>query len=1092
MKMLKLFISLVALIMLSVESYGQDKYTIRENNIELKDLLEKLKIMSDYTFFFSNDHIDISTKVSVDVHDKNISEIMTQALMGTGIIFHVKGKNITLSLANKKNSTNKTEPPPEKEQLQQDKSISGTVLDEKGEPAIGSSVQVKNTTIGTTADLDGNFTLSVPPQSTLVVSYLGYTTREVEVGNQTRFQITLRENVKFLDEVVVVGYGTVKKSDFTGAISSMSAKQFKDQPIMRTQDALQGRVAGVDVTNLNGRPDSDMRIRIRGITSINKSNEPLVIIDGFSGGMSTVNPADIQSIEILKDASSTAVYGSRGANGVVLITTKRGETGKAQISFQSENGWGKVYNTYNMLSPYEFALALNATQGYLDGISPDDLENYKNGTKGVDWWNLMMQTAVNQNYKLQISGGNANNSYLLSGNVIDQTSNVIRGHFGKQMFRANIDSKVSDWLHVKSDLSTIFTQKHNFDDAIYMLGVMNYNRAMELKDPVSGVYNPDNINMKALISPYGNLVGTDRDVYTTNLRGNLNFTFFIADGLTFSVMGALANYFSKTFGFFSATRSPSSNNNSSNSDYYSFNWQNTNNLTYDKTIGPHHFTLTGVAEFMRTEDNSLTATAQNLQNPATVGYWNLSDGLTRDAENSYSASSLVSYFGRINYVYNKKYMLTATLRADASSKFQGKNKWGYFPSGAIAWNAAEEDFIKDRNFFDQLKLRTSAGITGNQAIDPYSTLGMLARTNYSYNTDNKVTTYWAASSPTPGLRWESTTQYDVGLDVSIFGQRLNVSLDYYLKHTKDLLFQKSLPNYMGGGSFWTNAGKLDNTGVELVMDAYPVRGNNKFSWETILTATWQKNKVIDLAGLDYLPGSSPDAGTTGQYDPVSRLVVGKPVGSFWLRRYYGLNEEGYREFWNANGELVSNPTDEDKVIKGNANPAYVFGWNNIFSYGNWEANILITSSIDVWRQNILRAQMSYSTVPSYHEAYYQSYDYLKANGGNTSNAVFATRSINDAYPVTKNNDSDQWLENAGYVRLKNISISYSIPRKWLQAVNAKLTLSAQNLVTLTKYKGLDPETMIVQGGNNVDLNSGQDFGALPLPKTITVGVKIDF
>ena len=726
------------------------------------------------------------------------------------------------------------------------KTIKGVINDEQGETIIGASVIIKGEDTGTTSDMDGRFTLEAPEGAILVISYIGYHTQEVKVRKRSLLRVVLKEDNQLLDEVVVVGYGTVKKSDLTGAVSGVSNRQYKNQPVQRVENILQGRTPGVEVTATSGMPGASMKVRVRGTTSINKSSDPLYVIDGIisSSGLDGINPSDIQSMEILKDASSTAIYGSRGSNGVILITTKQGSEGKAQVTFDASIGLSTVRKQYDLLNAYEYATALNDIRGS-STISAEDLEAYKNGTKGINWTDLLTRTGITQDYRLAISGGNEKVKYLISGNVLDQEAITIMSDYKRYGIRANIDSEVKPWLTISAKLNASSLHKHNEGGANW-LHVTNFSPTMELKDPETGVYNTDPYNMIGS-SPYGEMIVNNSDSYSYNLNANLTLLFKIMKGLTLSVQGGYDYDNSPSYSFRSKLDSPGAINSASNTNALHNYWQNTNNLTWQKQFGDHSFTAMGVWEISRSWDSQLKGTGSNLNNES-VGYWNLGNAAIRDASNSYTEFSLASGIVRANYDYKKRYFITAALRADGSSKFQGDNKWGYFPSAAVAWDIAQESFMSNQHVLDQLKLRASFGVTGNQDIAAYSTLGMLSGASYGWGTSTSSTGYWGYQFATPGITWEKTYQYDLGLDMSIGG--FNITVDWFKKQTKDLLFQKQVPKYNGGGTYWVNQGKLNNTGVELSLTTFPVKG--AVTWETSLNASYVKNEVADLAGDDFV------------------------------------------------------------------------------------------------------------------------------------------------------------------------------------------------------------------------------------------------
>lgn len=951
------------------------------------------------------------------------------------------------------------------------KTIKGVINDEQGETIIGASVIIKGEDTGTTSDMDGRFTLEAPEGAILVISYIGYHTQEVKVRKRSLLRVVLKEDNQLLDEVVVVGYGTVKKSDLTGAVSGVSNRQYKNQPVQRVENILQGRTPGVEVTATSGMPGASMKVRVRGTTSINKSSDPLYVIDGIisSSGLDGINPSDIQSMEILKDASSTAIYGSRGSNGVILITTKQGSEGKAQVTFDASIGLSTVRKQYDLLNAYEYATALNDIRGS-STISAEDLEAYKNGTKGINWTDLLTRTGITQDYRLAISGGNEKVKYLISGNVLDQEAITIMSDYKRYGIRANIDSEVKPWLTISAKLNASSLHKHNEGGANW-LHVTNFSPTMELKDPETGVYNTDPYNMIGS-SPYGEMIVNNSDSYSYNLNANLTLLFKIMKGLTLSVQGGYDYDNSPSYSFRSKLDSPGAINSASNTNALHNYWQNTNNLTWQKQFGDHSFTAMGVWEISRSWDSQLKGTSSNLNNES-VGYWNLGNAAIRDASNSYTEFSLASGIVRANYDYKKRYFITAALRADGSSKFQGDNKWGYFPSAAVAWDIAQESFMSNQHVLDQLKLRASFGVTGNQDIAAYSTLGMLSGASYGWGTSTSSTGYWGYQFATPGITWEKTYQYDLGLDMSIGG--FNITVDWFKKQTKDLLFQKQVPKYNGGGTYWVNQGKLNNTGVELSLTTFPVKG--AVTWETSLNASYVKNEVADLAGDDFvLTANYSDLG-----GPMQIMKPGYPMGSFYVYQWKGFDDKGANLYQKADGSLTTNPTSDDLVVKGQASPKWTVGWNNTVTWKNWTLNVFFNAATGYDRLNISRfmaaSMTGVSRFVTLRDAYFKGWDHV----ANKADALYPslTNTDNKSYA-----NSDFWLEDASFIKLKNISLSYRIPRRVLKFASVQLSVSAQDLFTITRYKGMDPEVYTSY--------DGLDYGAYPIPRTITFGAKIRF
>ena len=636
----------------------------------------------------------------------------------------------TLAVANESN--------PVVQEQQQAISVTGTVVDQNGEPLMGVNVIEKGTTNGTMTDMDGRFTLSVPGKATLQISYIGYTTEEIVVNNQTKLNVTLKEDSQNLDELVVVGYGVVRKADLAGSVAVLDSKSFKDQPIVQVSDALQGRVSGVQVQN-SGVPGGTVKIRVRGSGSINRSNDPLYVIDGIvrESGLTGLNPEDIQSMQVLKDASSTAIYGSRGANGVVLITTKTGKANTREITLDAKVGIGTIAKRYETLSPYEFATLYNTYRA--NTFSHEQLSAFQNGTAGTDWQDEIYQTGITQDYKLTFSGGSDKTQYLVSGNYVGQDGVVIENKNERFQARANITSQVTDWLHVTADVNASHNIRHSGDFSAGKGNIINV--AMNYA-PVLGILNEDGTYTRDQYSaltqnnPVGMLKEQTGETITDIVNARMDLKFDILPGLTFTTSNGIDYNDVKAYSF-STKKVTNSNNSMGNNDTYRMTLQSTNNLTYTNKWGDHALTATAVYEATHSETRYMALNGSGLLTES-VGWWNVNMASSRTVSNSYSAWALMSGVGRVMYNYKDRYMLTGTIRADGSSKFQNK-KWGWFPSIAAAWSLGNEDFMQNQNLVQDMKIRASYGVIGSQAIDPYGTLGLMQQAMYAFGGSSQYT-----------------------------------------------------------------------------------------------------------------------------------------------------------------------------------------------------------------------------------------------------------------------------------------------------------------------------------------------------------------
>jgi len=601
---------------------------------------------------------------------------------------------------------------------------------------------------------------------------------------------------------------------------------------------------------------------------------------------------------------------------------------------------------------------------------------------------------------------------------------------------------------------------------------LNFSPTMELRDPVTGIYNNDPYNIGTGYNPYGVMTENYSDSYSYNLNANARLLFKIAKGLTFSVQGGYDYDHAPSYAFSSSKLAPGATSSISNASAMHRYWQNTNNLAYSGTFNGHTISANAVWEMSGVVDTALSISGSGLSNES-VGYWDVGNAAVRSESNGYTESSLMSGIVRLNYDYKKRYFVTAAFRADGSSKFQKGNRWGFFPSAAVAWDIAQENFMKKQKVVEHLKIRASYGVTGNEGISAYSTLGMLSATSYGWGTSTGYTGYWGNTFATPDLTWEKTTQYDVGLDFTIYG--INFSFDWFKKSTVDLLFQKQIPHYNGGGTFWVNQGALDNTGFEFSLNTFVV--DRAVKWETSVNATYIKNTIVDLAGNDFvLTSNYSDLG-----GPMQIMKPGYPLGSFYVYDWVGFNDKGANLYRKADGSLTTSPTSSDLVIKGQATPKWTLGWNNTISWRGLSLNIFFNGAFGMDRLNMSRfttASMSgVSRFITLRDAYFQGWDYVE----DKSKAK---------YPSVKNSDnksyanSDFWLEDASFFKLKNITLSYMIPRYVTRFAEIHLSVSAQDLFTITKYQGMDPE--VYNGGD------GLDYGAYPVPRTFTFGVKLVF
>lgn len=974
----------------------------------------------------------------------------------------------------------------EKHQAAPDFEIKGTVTDKSGQPIIGAGVFVKGTANGTVTDINGNFAIKVNEPGEIIFSALGYIDRTMAVNGEASLTIEMEEDSQLLTESVAIGYGTVRKADLTGSIAVMSDRDYRNQPVTQVADLFHGRVAGVLVENSNS-PGGTVRIRVRGANSINLSNDPLYVVDGIvrESGLEGFNPEDIASIQVLKDASSTAIYGSRGANGVVLITSKRGTPGSSSITVDVSEGISFAAKRYNIVSAYDFAEAYNK---YVSpAFSADMLEKFRSGAAGTDWQDEILRAGRTRNYKAAISGGNESLRYYVSGNYARTDGVVMQTNSERYQFRANIGAKVKEWFDINVDINASHNEARtaNFgaNKINILLDAINFSPVTPVRNE-DGSYAKDSYCATMDFNPVASLNEINHTAKTNIFNGHLDLKFDLLPGLTFTSSQGVDYRDVKGYSFISLA-SGWANNSMTNSADGITTLQSTNNLTYDNSWGRHHLTATAVweATTSRTTTLGIEGTSLSREN---VGWWNIDVAENKTPSNSYSEWTLLSGVGRVIYDYADRYTVTGTIRADGSSKFINR-KWGWFPSLAVAWKIGNEEFMQHQDIFTNAKIRASFGIVGNQAIDPYSTKGILVGTTHYFGTSTPYTGYWpgtdgngVAHIDLPDLTWEKTKQFDLGVDFSVLDSRVNVSADWFYKRTTDGLLKRNIPGYDGGGVIWVNAAEVSNTGLDLSIDARVIESGD-FSWNSMLTGTYLKNKVENLAGLDFVEGLSPLGGILTE--SATRVVKGYPMSSFYLYEWTGLDGEGRDSY--ADNDGSGSTSSDDRVLMEQAVPKFTLGWNNTLRYKNFEFNAFFTAAFGASRLNLAKyigASMSgESKFYTFQEAYDQMY-------GVSSNPRYP------ALDVTGNDyraNSTKWLEKTDYLRLDNLTVAYNLNRKVCKFGDVRFSLGVQNLFTITGYSGLNPAGGTMMGGNN-DINDGFDTGAYPLARTVTAGIRVTF
>jgi len=954
--------------------------------------------------------------------------------------------------------------------------ISGTVVDNTGEPVIGATVMVEKSTLGTSTDIDGQFTLSVKSlPATLNISSIGYSSKTIKVTSTSPVDVVLEDNSAVLDEVVVIGYGTVRKADLAGSVSVLDSKAFQAQPITTVGDAIQGRVSGVNVIT-SGIPGGSPKIRIRGSNSINKSNEPLYVVDGLvrESGLDGLNPEDIASMQILKDASSTAIYGSRGANGVVIISTKRGKKGESSITFDATFGVSQATHLPKVMGTKEYA---NALVQYLD-ISEDQLADYIDGTNpGVDWVDAIFRTGNTQNYKLVFTKGTEGLQAYISANYMKDKGVMEYSSYERFAARANVRADLTKWLQATVDVDLSHSNGHGIGGFGMTTGpvwaAFTYSPSMNMYADDGKTYTTDPYN-SAMYSPVGELVNPNerrRDI----VNASIDLKFNICKGLTFTTSNGVDYSSAYNYSMSPSTRFPGCVPGMGNSNTNRWLLQTSNNFTYVGEWGPHALTATAVWEATSSTSRSMGISGSGLLTES-VGWWNVDLADSKSASNGFSKWTLMSAVARVIYSWNDRYMITGTFRADGSSRLQN-NKWAYFPSVALAWTISNEKFMHSFNpVISNLKLRTSFGIIGNQDISPYQTLGLLSKVNVYYGTTTATPGYWQDTVATPDLKWEKTNQFDVGIDVGFLNGRFDLTFDWYYKRTSDALLQTTPADYLGGKPYYVNAGEVSNTGFDIGINANIIQTRD-WNWSTGIQGSYMKNKVEKLTALEPVIYSGSTMSILN-----NALIVkeGEPIGSFFGYRWAGIDDGGCDTYYTANGEVTRDPAYEDREVIGKASPDFTIGWNNTVTWKNWSLNVFFNGSFGAQRLNALRFAMN---------TLYGNSRFV--TDANWLNEVGITQADPSKY---ENNfyagESTKWLEKADYLRLENISLAYDFKRSMTKFADIRLSFSIQNLFTITGYKGVNPAALTF--GDDVEWKKGVDMGTAPAPRTFTVGARFNF
>lgn len=1017
--------------------------------------------------------------------------------------------------------------------------VTGKVVDQDNQPLSGVSIGIKGTNKGTTTDNSANYRITVDnEQSVLVFNYIGYENAEKLVGKQRVINMNLKSVAKSLDDVVVIGYGNQQKRDVTGSVASLSAAKIENMPVTGLDQALSGQLAGVQVQQTSGEPGGNINVRIRGSGSIGASNEPLYVVDGFPGitDLNSIDPNDIQSIDILKDASAAAIYGSRGANGVVIVTTKRGRSGKTKFSVNSYTGYQKEINKIKMMNAQEFGnhAILAKNNGYADVGGNIDFRVVKNSQRpatnrlplifmendstpktnfgeGTDWQDEIFRRAPVRNVQITATGGNDKIRYSITGGYFNQEGVLIESGFKRFTSRINLDAELTKKLKVGINLAPSYISRDvvNSNDTWSRQGIILSALAISPTFSViksDGTYNdsftPEAFGLNGVQNPVAiaRLYQKDGSGFATT--GNIFFDYIIMNGLTLrSSFGANINntlsseYYPSTLG---RSAPPPSIPTASSSTAFRTEWVNTNTATYTTTFRKKHnlsALLGNETQRARSRNSSLDGT----NFPTDAAPYLSAAGIITGGSDAISENSLLSYFGRIIYNFDRKYLLTFNIRRDGSSRFGPNNKWGTFPSVSAGWQVSDEPFMQKVPVIRSLKLRTSFGVGGNNSIGNYAFRNLLAADNYvaGSGVGTQVTGLAPGNLANPDLKWERSQQLDLGVDLGLFSNRIFLVAEYYDKKTRDLLLDVNVPRLTGYTSNLQNIGRIRNYGWEFTLNTKNLV--SKFVWNTDFNISINKNKVLALG-----PEGDPIRRGTSQITDSHIIEVGKALGNFYGYIIEGVfntqgeidkspqwptgnkTRPGDYKFRDTNGDGVINTFD--RTVIGNAFPDFIFGMTNSFNYKNFDLSILLQGSRG--NEIINGARRFLGTLNMFTNQLAVVNNTWKSPdqpGNGLARAWSGTGTTNNTM-----NMNSKWMEDGSYLSIRNISFGYQLPRKLINKFslqNLRFYTTIQNAFMFTKYLGYNPDASF---GDRSVLNPGVDYGTYPLARTVSFGLNLDF
>lgn len=1069
------------------------KVSIHMNNVKLDKILNEIENQTDYLFIYNN-QVDINKITSVKVKNEAVAQVLDRILSGTGINYELEGTHIILT----------TEAIKDLHAQQQAKTVTGTVTDVSGEPIIGANIRIKGTTTGTITDIDGNFSIEAEPQSVIEVSYIGYLTQETVINNQKSIRFLLKEDTKTLDEVVVIGYGVQKKADLTGSVANINTEKLNTQSNANIGQALQGKIAGVDIVSQGGASGSGTRIMVRGIGTLNNAS-PLYIVDGmYMNSIDHINPNDIASIDVLKDASSAAIYGSRAANGVIIVTTKEGSNteGKPIIDLSVNLGISTASKFLDMLDAKGWAEVTTIARQAIGKPALDMATDLANKPDN-DWQDIMFRPALMQNYNLAVKGGGKYSTYYTGLGYFNQDG-IVKG---TNYQRYNIQSK-NDYKRGIFSAGTNLIISFSHDKPLHqelrggMIGTIlqSVPTLEKYDDTREGGYGGTYGDVVNIPHPLAIIDDNIMDRYNENVKifANLYAQIELFKGLKYKLnltpdfsFERYKNYLNK-YDFGLATNSITQ---LTERQRRRRNILVENLLTFDRTFGEHKISALAGYTYQDSRFRHIQAYGEGLPQ----GLEEIDAATTnRSNEGNSWRSVLTSILGRVFYSYQNKYLFTATIRRDGSSKFGKNNRYGYFPSFSLGWNVAEEKFMENVHWLDQLKLRGGYGVLGNQEIDNYQYSSTITTgINYPDGNGGLLQGAFPKNFANPDIKWEETAMTNVGIDFMAFNNRLSLTADYYVKNTKDILLTVPIPISSGGANDpIRNAGKIRNNGFEFNL-GWMDQPNPDISYGINLIGSFNKNKVIAMGS----ESGSIKGGSTNQNITTSETKAGYPIGGYWListAGYFNSQEEvdayakdgkkiqpaaepGDIKFVDANNDGVIN--DDDRVFQGSPFPDFTFALNGNMRYKNFDLSIGLQGVLGNKIYNATRQTLEDVTKGSNFLA--SCLDYWTPENKNASHPRLTWDDPNRNTRA----ESDRYLENGSYLRLRSVQLGYTFPQTWFKGAiqHARVYINAENLFTITSYSGYSPDV----NADNANYRGFDNF-IYPTNRTFMLGLNVTF